>query len=1144
MNIRPPVASLVALAALCLWLAGPVSADQHEGTGGAAADAAAAGGDDAGVMVTEDDLDAIEAVEEPEVRDEIVVQGRRREELLQSTPLSIRAFDATELEERSITRVDEIGIATANLKFDTTTGTNTDARIYIRGVGQDDNRTLVDPGVAVYIDDVYLPRLNAGLFQLVDIQQIEVLRGPQGTLFGKNTVGGVINVRTSRPGPDFASRAGFRVGNLGMFETNLSVDIPLSFGPFEDRVFTRLSFASAQDDGWLTNLAEAFNGEVDPMSLDPVQTGADANGGDNKYIGGRLAIFAQPTDDLEIDITADFSREPERQRFGECNRTNPFNLGRLVVDNFTRFQAECDSTQEIARDYNGYALPIQKSTPDTYGLLFRPTYHINDEWQIKSITSWRRRDTENVSSELDWTPTKFLGGRPSEDQHDAYSQEIQLAGELLEGDLHLTTGFFFFMEEGETTTEGDILRPFTPFRPLSNASVFGDETTNPCANVTPFVDTNGDMTIDGDDIVAGDLNGDGISNQFDTILRPNCTLTSFDPFLSTTPTPLRARGFLGFNDGSAVDFDQIVGNALCAFAESQMDPEVCLPSAAASSGFGAIGPFPFQRGIANLNNHQFVRFENQSYAGYGQASYQLLDDVELTVGARYTFEKKKRSGTLTPVFPCGYVPDPSVPAAGGVTREGCPMRQEAYDLVDTDGDGIADVDVNGDLAFSNLNMGETEDFETAVFVRPTQQGIDQERSSGSFTPLIQIGWQATEDLYVYGQWTQGFKSGGFDEVILTPEELEDRIEAGSADLLEFDDEKSNSFEAGVKTQWWDKRVTANLTGYVNLYDDIQLTVIGLNANGILAARIVNAGEATIAGFEAEFLADIREEWIPGKNARLVLGAGIGYTNASFTSFDTFEVVPVSVRVFCDLATAQDPRLCQPGSTETAMLEDPNTGNVIEREFQRVGIDELCISLKFEDCIPGGTENPATTQIVNNPFLGEATQITDDGGLPLTFVSEDPVDGSLTTDTPLAAGGAIGLTPVLSALINPEVEPIQRKNLDFKNTPEWDMNFSGTYFTDVSDWGTASIRADYAFQSSVFYNTDNTLGEEAYGLLNGRIAFQTDRIFEVDLTTAFFVRNVFDFRYQDSGIDLGVGIGVDSLFYAQPRRYGFEMTARY
>ena len=129
--------------------------------------------------------------DQPAGVEEITVTARRREENLQRTPVSIAAFTAAELEERSSFTLDSIGKMTANMKFEKgSSGNRNSAHVFIRGVGQKDNSITNDPGVGIYVDGVYFPRIQGSVIDLLDIERIEVLRGPQGTLFGKNTVGG------------------------------------------------------------------------------------------------------------------------------------------------------------------------------------------------------------------------------------------------------------------------------------------------------------------------------------------------------------------------------------------------------------------------------------------------------------------------------------------------------------------------------------------------------------------------------------------------------------------------------------------------------------------------------------------------------------------------------------------------------------------------------------------------------------------------------------------------------------------------------------------------------------------------------------------------------------------------------------------
>ena len=262
---------------------------------------------------------------------------RYREQLLQQTPISLRLFTATEIEERVLRRSDGIGQSTANLNFQTATGSSFDARILIRGIGQADPNDLFEPAVGVFLDGVYLPRASTTLFPLFDIERIEVLRGPQGALFGKNTVGGAIALRTVRPGREYGGKIELLYGNLGQLETRVSADIPVRLGAFRDKLFTRLSFASATNDGYVTHSPATFAAhrrQQNPMAYVGDLEGPDETTGDDKLLATRMAVQALPSDDLTIDFTFDWAREPKRQRIGACSRPDPFNAGGLVVESF------------------------------------------------------------------------------------------------------------------------------------------------------------------------------------------------------------------------------------------------------------------------------------------------------------------------------------------------------------------------------------------------------------------------------------------------------------------------------------------------------------------------------------------------------------------------------------------------------------------------------------------------------------------------------------------------------------------------------------------------------------------------------------------------------------------------------------------
>jgi iron complex outermembrane recepter protein len=140
---------------------------------------------------------------QPGQLEEIVVTARKQEERLQTTPISVSAFSSAMLEKQNIMTVERISNFAPNVEITQAAGTGSAAEVYIRGIGQADYELYIDPPVSMYIDGVLIARPVGVLTDLVDLERIEVLRGPQGTLFGRNTTGGAINVFTKAPDNDF-----------------------------------------------------------------------------------------------------------------------------------------------------------------------------------------------------------------------------------------------------------------------------------------------------------------------------------------------------------------------------------------------------------------------------------------------------------------------------------------------------------------------------------------------------------------------------------------------------------------------------------------------------------------------------------------------------------------------------------------------------------------------------------------------------------------------------------------------------------------------------------------------------------------------------------------------------------------------------
>ena len=172
--------------------------------------------------------------------EEIVVQARKRAELLEETPISISVVGAAEMRETGVTRLDDVQQLVPNLRIASPSDGQA-ADFVIRGVGTPQSSAIAfDPGVGIYVDGVFLPRAVGTLIDVLDVQQIEVLRGPQGTLFGKNTVGGAVNITTVKPQEKLEGFALLRPASLGQVYTQAMLNLPV----VEDRVFARLSMST------------------------------------------------------------------------------------------------------------------------------------------------------------------------------------------------------------------------------------------------------------------------------------------------------------------------------------------------------------------------------------------------------------------------------------------------------------------------------------------------------------------------------------------------------------------------------------------------------------------------------------------------------------------------------------------------------------------------------------------------------------------------------------------------------------------------------------------------------------------------------------------------------------------------------------
>ena len=220
---------------------------------------------------------------------EVVVSARKRAEAVQTVPISIAAFTAATLEARGVTSIDAVAAFTPNLVYQNNAsfgGSSNSAAIFIRGIGQADFLGSIDPGVGMYVDGVYVARSVGAIVDLLDVDRVEVLRGPQGTLFGRNTIGGAVSIVSKKPGPEFTGRTSVVRGDDNRLDLRGMVNIPLS-----DTVFLRGSASRATRDGYVTNML----------------SGADY--GNKDTVAGQLQVRWRRSDTLTIDVAVDSTRD-------------------------------------------------------------------------------------------------------------------------------------------------------------------------------------------------------------------------------------------------------------------------------------------------------------------------------------------------------------------------------------------------------------------------------------------------------------------------------------------------------------------------------------------------------------------------------------------------------------------------------------------------------------------------------------------------------------------------------------------------------------------------------------------------------------------------------------------------------------------
>lgn len=342
--------------------------------------------------------------------EEIVVTSRRISENMQSTPISVSAFRTEDLEKLHVERIGEIAAYTPN--FSTIAGPtgHNDAFFFIRGIGQTDLNAAADPAVGVYIDGVYLGRVVGASFDSLDIARVEVLRGPQGTLFGRNTMGGAVSVTTADPTEDFSGQIMLGGGDRDLQTARASLSVP-----FSDTFGVALSGLYKTQDGWSKSI-------VNGKTFDDVDDQA-----------ARIKFLWQPNEKFSARLGADISRSRGTSQSQILAGFNPAGASPFGVP----------KPPQIAADLSTDPYENRSSTLD-------PKYSLDASGvnltltlgPLTSITAYREVD-QDVTSDFDASRYNFYQSLISTRQHQ-FSQELQLAGDT--GRLKWLLGGYYYDE--------------------------------------------------------------------------------------------------------------------------------------------------------------------------------------------------------------------------------------------------------------------------------------------------------------------------------------------------------------------------------------------------------------------------------------------------------------------------------------------------------------------------------------------------------------------------------------------------------------------------------------------------------------------------------------------------------------------------
>jgi iron complex outermembrane recepter protein len=347
--------------------------------------------------------------------DNITVTARRRAETSQEVPVAVSSFDADDLRDMQARTVDGLQGSVPNLNIVQGRGSASSVNVFIRGIGQPDALQTFDPGVGIYVDDVYYSRIQGGLFTLFDVERIEVLRGPQGTLYGKNSTGGAIKLVTRAPGEETSGAFELTAGNYGRLEGRFYGTTPMT-----DSAGASLAVVSSGSDGYVRDTL----------------TGRKYNDDDSN--SARIKFGSIGEGDFRWNLTADYTRQNNSLTMGQP-------MAPLVQVDLVTGPRVLSVPSNQPWNYRSRSSFTdgegQKLTH--WGITLGLDWTLSSAWGLKSITAWRDLKTDFF---IDIDGSEFeLGDVFVGVDQDQFSQEFQFQYDNGD-DLQAVFGLYYLRE--------------------------------------------------------------------------------------------------------------------------------------------------------------------------------------------------------------------------------------------------------------------------------------------------------------------------------------------------------------------------------------------------------------------------------------------------------------------------------------------------------------------------------------------------------------------------------------------------------------------------------------------------------------------------------------------------------------------------